>query len=104
MPGQNFEQLAKDKFNGCLFIHRDFTVMNSTTGFYSETYYVLRDGVVYHINNDLEETKSDDKAFELVSECECLGSYNPKLIKKRSTVSFSMKKAFQLLKKINGTR
>jgi hypothetical protein len=74
------ERISKEA-EGKLFIHRWFSVMSSKTVFYSENYYVVRNGVVFSIHKDLTETPSGDDIVETYIESECLGEYDKDKIK-----------------------
>jgi len=95
-------EYAKKK-NNHIFINRSLHTFKSNTGFYGENYYVLRDGIVYEIQ-DGKEIPSGDRIESLYVECEDLGVYDAKKVRKAVRLSFDLKSAKQLLKKINKPR
>jgi hypothetical protein len=85
-------ELLKKATEGKLFIHRWTSVFMSQSVFYSEDYYVIRNGVVYFINRDLSESESKDDVLSTAAECECLGDYDVSKIKREKFTYISYKK------------
>jgi len=85
------EQFKKDA-EGKLYVHRTFSDFMSDTVHYSESFYVVRNGVVFFIQSDLTERQSGDTVIDTVSSCKCLGGYSADKIKREKFTYLSIDK------------
>lgn len=85
------EEFKKDA-EGKLYVERNFSSFMSESVHYSETFYVVRNGVVFFIQSDLTERQSGDTIIDIVSQCKCLGEYSADKIKREKFTYLSIDK------------
>lgn len=99
-PNTRVERFSLQQAEGNLFVHRHFFDMASQTFWYTQDYYTVKNGVVMIVEEGGKLTKSGDSAFQLQSDCQLLGPYDPQNPPHQVVKSFGVQQLNEFIKSL----